>query len=222
MVSPLLREHANNRWRCLAETEHILQVAGYLKINSIYLSTVLISILQPPYTDIVTEMNLPVLDIRLVSLPSPLQVGQCSALLQSCQRKRNYLLYIFTFTTILQADSSYEVLCQVIGAAPAPEISWTLTSAHGISRTLAAGPPQLSARGNLSTSVLELAVTSAEHGSELSCSARVGEAGLFPEVNITRLLAVSHPPRVRVTIVGEVTRLVGASIDLYNHVSTHI
>lgn len=133
-----------------------------------------------------------------------------------------YLLYIFTFTTILQADSSYEVLCQVIGAAPAPEISWTLTSAHGISRTLAAGPPQLSARGNLSTSVLELAVTSAEHGSELSCSARVGEAGLFPEVNITRLLAVSHPPRVRVTIVGEVTRLVGASIDLYNHVSTHI
>ena len=117
----------------------------------------------------------------------------------------------------MQADSSYEVLCQVIGAAPAPEISWTLTSAHGISRTLAAGPPQLSARGNLSTSVLELAVTSAEHGSELSCSARVGEAGLFPEVNITRLLAVSHPPRVRVTIVGEVTRLVGASIDLYNH-----
>ena len=130
--------------------------------------------------------------------------------------------YIFIFTTILQADSSYEVLCQVIGAAPAPEISWTLTSAHGISRTLAAGPPQLSARGNLSTSVLELAVTSAEHGSELSCSARVGEAGLFPEVNITRLLAVSHPPRVRVTIVGEVTRLVGAEIDLiYPYIYTH-
>ena len=168
-------------------------------------------------------MNLPVLDIRLVSLPSPLQVGQCSAVHCHSSVKWNEIIsYIFIFTTILQADSSYEVLCQVIGAAPAPEISWTLTSAHGISRTLAAGPPQLSARGNLSTSVLELAVTSAEHGSELSCSARVGEAGLFPEVNITRLLAVSHPPRVRVTIVGEVTRLVGAEIDLiYPYIYTH-
>ena len=77
----------------MAETEHILQVAGYLKINSIYLSTVLISTLQPPYTDIVTEMNLPVLDIRLVSLPSPLQVGQCSALLQS----KLFVVYLYLY-----------------------------------------------------------------------------------------------------------------------------
>ena len=53
-------------------------------------------------------------DTRLVSLPSP-----------------------------LRAHRRYEVLCQVIGARPAPALTWTLTSAHGLVTELTASLPQV-------------------------------------------------------------------------------
>ena len=144
------------RFRCVAETPHIQ---------------------HPPHTDIVLDMNLPVLDLRLVSLPSP-----------------------------LRAERRYEVLCQAIGASPAPEITWSLTSSHGLVSNLTSSAPQLSARGNLSTSVLDLYIGLEDHGSVLNCGASVG-SGLFPEVNVSRRLTVNHPPQVTLRLEGEVTRL---------------
>ena len=135
VVSPLERQHAGNKFRCFAENEHIS---------------------QPPHTDIVIEMNLPVLDTRLINLPSPLQAGR-----------------------------RYEVLCQAVGAFPAPDITWSLTTVHGISHNLTRSSPQLSARGNLSTSVLDLQVNLDDHESELTCTASFS-SGEFPSVNITR------------------------------------
>ena len=127
--------------RCLAENNHIH---------------------QPPATDIVIEMNLPVLDIRLVSLPSPLQAdNKVEDLLFSEIEWKIFLL-------------QYEVLCQAVGGHPAPDITWSLTSAHGIISNLSsASAPQLSARGNLSTSLLELEVGLEDHDSVLTCSASI-------------------------------------------------
>ena len=157
VISPLERKHAGNKFRCLAENNRIK---------------------QPTFTDIVLEMNLPVLDIRLINLPSPLQVNKM-----------------------------YEVLCQAVGAFPAPDITWTLTTSHGLTRNLTASSPLVSARGNLSTSVLELDISLEDHDSVLTCTASVG-AGQFAPVNISRQLTVNHPPDVRIIIVGDVTRLV--------------
>ena len=163
VISPLERQHAGNKFRCLAENNHIS---------------------QPPFTDIVIEMNLPVLDIRLVSLPSP-----------------------------LQADKRYEVLCQAVGGYPAPQLSWSMTSSHGITRNISShsSPTQLSARGNLSTSMIELTLGMSEHASVLTCTASMPSTD-FPPVNISRQLIVNHPAIVSVDIVGDVTRLTEGSV----------
>ena len=163
VISPLERQHAGNKFRCLAENNHIS---------------------QPPFTDIVIEMNLPVLDIRLVSLPSP-----------------------------LQADKRYEVLCQAVGGYPAPQLSWSMTSSHGITRNISShsSPTQLSARGNLSTSMMELTLGMSEHASVLTCTASMPSTD-FPPVNISRQLIVNHPAIVSVDIVGDVTRLTEGSV----------
>ena len=162
VISPLEREHSGTRLSCRAENEHIQ---------------------QPPHTDISLELSLPVLEVRIVNLPSP-----------------------------LRADSQYEALCQVVGARPPPSISWTLTTPLGVTHNLSASLPQLSARGNLSSSLLQLNITEEDHASELTCTAAME---MFPAVRRSRVLDVSHAPRVRLVMVGDVSRLVaGDSLEL--------
>ena len=162
VISPLERQHAGAELSCRAENDHIQ---------------------HPPHTDLSLELSLPVLQIRIVNLPAP-----------------------------LQADRRYEALCQVVGARPPPVISWSLTTALGVSRNLTGTLPQLSARGNLSSSLLELNITEADHGSELSCTASME---MFPAQTTSRVFDVSHAPRVRLVMVGDVTRVVaGESLEL--------
>ena len=162
VISPLEREHAGAALSCRAENDHIQ---------------------QPPHTDLSLELSLPVLQVRIVNLPAP-----------------------------LQADRKYEALCQVVGARPPPLITWSLTTALGVSHNLTGTLPQLSARGNLSSSLLELNITEADHASELTCTATME---MFPAVRTSRMLDVSHAPRVRLVMVGDVSRVVaGDSLDL--------
>ena len=162
VISPLDREHSGTKLSCRAENEHIQ---------------------QPPHTDILLEMSLPVLEVRIVNLPSP-----------------------------LQADSQYEALCQVVGARPPPAITWSLVTALGVTHNLTGTLPQLSARGNLSSSLLQLNISEADHASELTCTASLE---MFPAVSSSRLLDVSHAPRVRLVMVGDVSRIVaGENLEL--------
>ena len=166
VISPLDRTHAGTIMRCVAENNNVSQA---------------------PYTDIMLEMNMPVMDIRMVNLPSPLTAG-----------------------------SDHSVLCQVTGAHPPPQITWTITQPHGGTELLSGSTPSLSSRGNLSTSVLDLTISKEEHGKVLTCTAKV-QPDLFPPVNISSQLTVHHPPTVRVVVQGDkdLARVVeGQSVQL--------
>ena len=102
----------------------------------------------------------------------------------------------------LTAGSNYSVICQVTGAHPPPQITWTVTAPHGVTELLSGSVPSLSSRGNLSTSILNLTISKEEHNKILTCTAAVPN-DLFPSVNISSRLAVHHPPIVRVVVYGE-------------------
>ena len=102
----------------------------------------------------------------------------------------------------LTAGSNHSVICQVTGAHPPPQITWTITAPHGFTELLAGRVPSLSSRGNLSTTILELTISKLDHGKTLTCMASVPN-NLFPPVNISSKLSVHHPPIVRVVAHGE-------------------
>ena len=102
----------------------------------------------------------------------------------------------------LTAGSNHSVICQVTGAHPPPQITWTITAPHGFTEILAGSVPYLSSRGNLSTSILNLKISRVDHGKTLTCMASVRN-NLFKPVKISSKLAVHHPPIVRAVVHGE-------------------
>ena len=122
VIESLTREHSGVTLRCVAENTELQ---------------------QPPYTDIVIELSLPVVSVTMASLPSPITAGE-----------------------------RLTPLCQAWGGHPPPSLQWSLTSESGISKPLqAAGQTIVSMGGNLSTSSLEIVFNRSDHGSLVTCKA---------------------------------------------------
>ena len=102
----------------------------------------------------------------------------------------------------LTAGSNHSVICQVTGAHPPPQITWTVTAPHGVTELLSGSVPSLSSRGNLTTSILNMTISKEDHGKILTCTASVLN-DIFPPVNISSRLSVHHPPIVRLVVHGE-------------------
>ena len=113
VLETLTRAHSGVTLRCMAENTELQ---------------------QPPYTDIVVELSLPVVSVTIASLPSPTTAGE-----------------------------KLTALCQAWGGHPPPSLQWTLTSESGISKPLQASEPIVSMGGNLSTSSLEIVFNRLQH-----------------------------------------------------------
>ena len=115
MLESLTRAHSGVTLRCVAENTELQ---------------------QPPYTDIVVELSLPVVSVTIASLPSPITAGE-----------------------------KLTPLCQAWGGHPPPSLQWSITSESGVSKPLEASEPIVSMGGNLSTSSLEIVFNRWRHQS---------------------------------------------------------
>ena len=115
VLEALTRAHSGVTLRCVAENTELQ---------------------QPPYTDIVVELSLPVVSVTIASLPSPITAGE-----------------------------KLTPLCQAWGGHPPPALQWSITSESGVSKPLEAAEPIVSMGGNLSTSSLEIVFNRWRHQS---------------------------------------------------------
>ena len=97
------------------------------------------------------------------------------------------------------ATTEYEVLCQVIGAQPPPEVTWTL---DGVELPVEDPVPRLSNQGNMSTSTLLFRPAVKDQGKTLTCEAK--HEVFQPSQNVSRVLNIYYLPIVHMEIVNDI------------------
>ena len=121
------------------------------------------NVTRPPSSKVKITLEMPILTMTLANLESP-----------------------------VRADETYQVLCQVTGCQPPPEIKWFLDNVQ-----LSTEVPRLTHENNLTTSQLNFTPQINDQGRVLTCSA---QNQVFPSVNRSSTLNVYYLPVVNVEI----------------------
>ena len=96
------------------------------------------------------------------------------------------------------ADKEYEVLCQVVGSQPPPEVTWML---DGVKLPVDE-PTRLSNQGNMTTSTLMFSPKIKDQSKTLTCEA-VHEV-FQPPKNMSRILNIYYLPIVHMEITNNI------------------
>lgn len=121
------------------------------------------NVTKPPMSKVKIILEMPVLSMTIANLPDP-----------------------------VTADVNYQILCQITGAQPPPNVKWFLDGLE-----LPSDEPRLTHESNLTTSQLVFAPQVKDQGKVLTCMA---ENDIFPSVNRSSTLNVYFLPVVHVEL----------------------
>ncbi len=125
------------------------------------------NVTEPPKSSVTILLEMPILSMTIANLEDP-----------------------------VKADKTYQVLCQVTGAQPPPEVSWSLDG-----QPLPTTDPRLTHSSNLTTSQLVFTPKITDQGKVLTCTA---DNKVFPAVNRSSSLNVYYLPVVHIEL-GDAT-----------------